>query len=42
MEAFFGRKIFLELRVKTKEKWREDPAFLDAVDWHSRTGREVE
>ncbi len=42
MEAFFGRKIFLELHVKTKEKWREDPGFLDAVDWHSRTGREVE
>jgi GTP-binding protein Era len=42
MEAFFERKVFLELQVKTRVRWREDPAFLDAVDWHSRTGREVE
>ena len=32
MEAFFGRKVFLELFVKARPKWREDPAFLDAVD----------
>jgi GTP-binding protein Era len=42
MEAFFGRKIFLELFVKVRPKWRENREFLDAVDWRSMTGREVE
>ena len=41
MERLFGRKIFLELFVKVRPKWREDPKFLDAVDWRSMTGREV-
>jgi GTPase len=42
IEAFFGRKVFLELFVKARAKWREDPAFLNAVDWRSGSGREVE
>jgi GTPase Era involved in 16S rRNA processing len=43
MEAVFGRKIFLELFVKTREKWRENPEFLNnAVDWHSMAGPEGE
>jgi GTPase len=33
IEAFFGRKVFLELFVKARPKWREAPAFLNAVDW---------
>jgi len=41
MERLFGRKIFLELFVKVRPKWREDPKFLDAVDWRSMAGREV-
>ena len=42
MEALFGRKIFLELFVKVRPKWRENPEFLNAVDWRSMTGPEVE
>ncbi len=38
----FGRKIFLELFVKVRPKWRENPEFLNAVDWRSMTGREAD
>ncbi len=38
MEAIFGRKVFLELFVKTRERWRENPEFLNAVDWRSGAG----
>jgi GTP-binding protein Era len=41
MESLVGRKVFLELFVKVRPKWREDPAFLNAVDWRSMTGPEV-
>jgi len=41
MESLFGRKIFLELLVKARPKWRENPEFLNAVDWRSMTGPEV-
>jgi GTP-binding protein Era len=41
MELLLGRKIFLELFVKARPKWREDPEFLNAVDWRSMTGTEV-
>lgn len=40
MEAFFGRKVFLELFVKVKLNWRESPGFLDAIDWRSMLGKE--
>jgi GTP-binding protein Era len=33
MERMFGRKIFLELFVKVREDWREEPEFLNALDW---------
>jgi GTP-binding protein Era len=42
MERLFGRKIFLELFAKVRPRWRESPQFLDAVDWRSMSGREVE
>jgi GTPase len=42
MERMFSRKIFLELFVKVRPRWRENPEFLDAVDWRSMTGREAE
>jgi GTP-binding protein Era len=38
MEASFGRKIYLELYVKVREKWRENPAFLQALDWRTMAG----
>ncbi|MCC7176660.1 MAG: GTPase Era [Bryobacterales bacterium] len=41
MEAFLGRRVFLELFVKVRPKWRESPEFLNAVDWRSMTGPEV-
>lgn len=42
MERLFGRKIFLEIFVKVKPGWRGDPRFLNAVDWRSMAGQEVE
>ncbi len=41
MEPLFGRKIFLELVVKARPGWRENAAFLNAVDWRSGIGPEV-
>lgn len=41
MELLLGRKIFLELRVKVRPKWRESPQFLNALDWRSMAGTEV-
>jgi GTP-binding protein Era len=35
MEAFFGRKIFLELFVKVRTRWRESPQFLNELDWRT-------
>jgi GTP-binding protein Era len=35
MEALLGRKVFLELFVKVKEHWRENPTFLSELDWRT-------
>jgi GTP-binding protein Era len=40
MESFFGRKVYLELFVKVRRGWREDPEFLSAIDWRSMSGEE--
>jgi GTP-binding protein Era len=42
MEKLLGRKIFLELFVKVRPNWRENPQFLDAVDWRLMAGGEAE
>jgi len=42
METLLGKKIFLEMHVKVRPNWRENPRFLDAVDWRSMAGIEVE
>jgi GTPase Era involved in 16S rRNA processing len=34
------RKVFLSLFVKVKPGWREDPSFLNTVDWRSMVGSE--
>lgn len=33
LELLLGRKIFLELFVKVRPKWRQDPTFVNAIDW---------
>jgi GTP-binding protein Era len=33
MEAFLGRKVFLELFVKVKENWRNDPRILKGLGY---------
>ncbi len=38
MERMFGRKIYLELYVKVRPRWRENKQFLDGLDWRSMTG----
>lgn len=37
-EQLLDRKIFLELFVKVRENWREDPRFLNEIDWRSMAG----
>ena len=32
LEFILGTKIFLELRVKVKEKWRDSPNLLDLIE----------
>jgi len=33
LERLLGRKIFLKLFVKVRQKWRENPAYLAELDW---------
>lgn len=40
IEALTGTKVFLSLFVKVKRNWREDPAFLDTIDWRAMVGSE--
>jgi GTPase len=40
LESMLDRKVFLSLFVKVKPKWRDDPSFLNAVDWRSMLGSE--
>lgn len=40
MERLFGTKIFLDLHVRVQPGWREQAAFLDALDWRTMTGRD--
>jgi GTP-binding protein Era len=38
IERMTGRKVFLELFVKLQPNWRENPEFLNAIDWRSMAG----
>ena len=38
MERLFGVKIFLQLNVKVRAAWRENPVFLNALDWRTMAG----
>ena len=42
LERSLDRKVFLELFVKVRPNWRENPQFLDAVDWRLMAGGESE
>lgn len=41
IEALLGRQVFLELFVKVRPHWRDDPQMLAALDWHSMAGGSV-
>jgi GTP-binding protein Era len=38
IEKMAGHKVFLELFVKVQKDWRENPEFLNAIDWRSMRG----
>ena len=38
IEKMLDRKVFLELFVKVQKDWRENPEFLNAIDWRSMRG----
>ena len=38
MERLFGIKIYLDLHVRVQPNWRENRAFLNAMDWRTMTG----
>ena len=38
IEVVLDRKVFLELFVKVQNNWREDPAFLNDLDWRTMMG----
>jgi len=40
LEVLLGNKVFLSVFVKVKPHWREDPRFLNSVDWRSMIGSE--
>lgn len=42
MEEFFSTKIFLELFVKVRPDWRNQPEFLNELDWRVMTGERDE
>ena len=35
IEGLLGRHVFLDLRVKVQPGWRENPVFLNALDWRT-------
>lgn len=41
IEQMLGRQIFLELFVKVRENWRQNPEFLSQLDWRTMTGGET-
>ena len=40
LEKVVNTKVFLELFVKVKKNWREDPEFLNSIDWRAMVGSE--
>ena len=42
IEKMVGHKVFLELFVKVQKDWRDNPEFLNSIDWRSMRGGELE
>ena len=44
LEEFLGRKVFLDLRVRTEEDWRENPRIIAEIkrDLHAGTTLDVD
>jgi GTP-binding protein Era len=42
IETLLGRKVFLELNVKVRTNWRENPEFLNELDWRTMKVNETE
>jgi GTP-binding protein Era len=42
IERLLDRPVFLELFVKVQKDWRENPEFLNAIDWRSMRGGELD
>jgi GTP-binding protein Era len=40
MERIFGVKIYLDLHVRVQPGWRENAAYLNALDWRTMTGED--
>jgi len=40
MEKLFGVKIYLDLHVRVQPGWRDEAAFLDALDWRTMAGKD--
>jgi GTP-binding protein Era len=38
MERLFGAKIYLDLHIRVQPGWRQQRAFLNALDWRTMTG----
>jgi GTPase len=38
IERLVGQKVFLSLFVRVQPKWREDPQFLQLIDWRAMVG----
>ena len=38
LESILGKKVFLDLHVKVREKWRDDSRFLQTLDWRRMAG----
>jgi GTP-binding protein Era len=39
LESVLEKKVFLELTVRVREQWREDPRFLKELDWRRMVGQ---
>ena len=42
MERLLGMKIYLDLHVRVQPGWREQPAFLNSLDWRTIAGKDDE